>query len=70
VPDFGQYYPENEEAELFTRVIISPVYAKSLLEILKESIMQYELTFGTIKDEQGKIKLHHKNYRYLDITRG
>ncbi|MHA2284116.1 MAG: DUF3467 domain-containing protein [Promethearchaeota archaeon] len=51
VLDFGQHYSENEEAELYTRVVTSPVYAKSLLEILKESIMHYEKTYGTIKDE-------------------
>jgi hypothetical protein len=51
VIDFGQYYSENDQAELYTRVVTSPVYAKSLLEILQESIMQYELTFGAKKDE-------------------
>ena len=45
VIDFGQYYPENDEAELYTRIITSPAYAKSLLETLKESIEQYEKSF-------------------------
>ena len=50
VIDFGQYYPENEEAELHTRIITSPLYAKYLLEILRESIEGYEQSFGIIKD--------------------
>jgi hypothetical protein len=36
--DFGQYYPEIDEAELYTRIITSPRYAKELLSTLQESI--------------------------------
>ena len=49
VLDFSQLYPESEEAELYTRVITNPKYAKPLLETLKESIEQYEQEFGAIK---------------------
>ena len=38
VIDFGQYYPETDEAELYTRVITNPPYAKALLKILQDSI--------------------------------
>ena len=48
VIDFGQYYPENDQAELCTRIITSPAYAKSLLETLSESIEQYEKNHGSI----------------------
>ena len=48
--DFGQHYSENEEAELYTRIITSPCYAKELLETLRESIERYEKSFGTIKE--------------------
>ncbi len=51
VLDFGQYYPETEEAELYTRVITSPSYAKTLLEMLQDSIWQHEKAFGRIKKE-------------------
>ena len=51
VLDFGQYYRENEDAELYTRIITSPFYAKSLLKTLNESILRYELNFGAIKDK-------------------
>ena len=46
--DFGQAYAENEEAELYTRVITSPAYAKAFLEMLQDSIEQYEQAFGDI----------------------
>jgi hypothetical protein len=50
VIDFGQHYSGSEEAELYTRIVTSPCYAKSLLTTLRESIAQYEKTFGVIKD--------------------
>ena len=50
VIDFGQHYSGSEEAELYTRIVTSPCYAKSLLTTLRESIAQYEKTFGIIKD--------------------
>jgi hypothetical protein len=52
--DFGQSYDENDEAELYTRVITSPAYAKTFFDMLKGSIEQYERTFGDI---QNKCKL-------------
>ena len=50
VLDFGQYYPETEDAELYTRIITSPCYAKGLLETLRDSIERYEKAFGVIKE--------------------
>jgi hypothetical protein len=46
--DFGQLYSESERAQFHTRIITGPVYAKSMLAILKEAIDRYEQTFGTI----------------------
>ena len=46
VLDFGQFYPENEKAQIHTRIVISPVYAKTLLKTLDESIGRYEQTFA------------------------
>jgi hypothetical protein len=51
VIDFGQYYPESEEAELYTRIITSPFYAKDLSRILNDSIIQHEKTYGTISKD-------------------
>jgi hypothetical protein len=48
VVDFGQFYREEDRAHLHTRIITSPIYAKALLETLRESIERYEQTFGTI----------------------
>ena len=52
VIDFGQYYPGTEEAELYTRIITSPVYAKSLIETLQESIERYEKSYKAIAEEK------------------
>jgi hypothetical protein len=49
VLEFGQYYPEIEEAELYTRIITSPRYAKELLTTLQESIEHHENSYGSIK---------------------
>jgi hypothetical protein len=51
--DFGQHYPEDATgsrgaARLHTRIVTGPVYAKALLELLRDSIGQYERTFGPI----------------------
>ncbi len=43
---FGQFYPESDEEQLHTRIVTSPLYAKALLEILRESLDRYEQTFG------------------------
>jgi uncharacterized protein DUF3467 len=45
VIDFGQYYPETDQAELYTRIITSPAYAKSLIETLQQSIECYNSSF-------------------------
>ena len=54
VLDFGQFYPESEKAELCTRIITPPIYAKTLLEILRESIERHEQAFGVIPSEDDK----------------
>jgi hypothetical protein len=54
VLDFGQYYPENGEAQFHTRIISNPVYIKALLQTIGESIERYEQTFGAIPREEGE----------------
>lgn len=53
--DFGQIYNEDEveKVQLHTRIITSPVYAKTLLKLIQDSITQCEHTFGPIPDEIG-----------------
>jgi len=46
--DFGQFYPEAEQARLHTRIITSPQYAMALLKTLREAIDRYEQSFGPI----------------------
>ena len=49
--DFGQLHTQGWPAPVHTRIIMTPVYAKSLLGLLQESIDRYEEMFGTISDE-------------------
>lgn len=46
--DFGQFYPGGESAKIHTRLITTPIYAKILLETLRESVDRYERTFGVV----------------------
>jgi hypothetical protein len=48
--DFGQTYGHGASAPLHTRIITTPVYAKSLLGLLQESIDLYEQLFGAIPE--------------------
>jgi hypothetical protein len=48
VLDFGQYYIEDQEVQLHTRIVTGPSYAKALLEFLQDCIDKYELDFGII----------------------
>jgi hypothetical protein len=54
--DFGQLYGERGPAPHHTRIVTTPVYAKTLLGILQESVEQYEQLFGTIpnRDNNGE----------------
>jgi hypothetical protein len=38
VLDFGQYYPENDQAKQYPMIITSPGYAKDFFETLKNAI--------------------------------
>ena len=48
--DFGQFYPEDGKAQLHTRIVTSPIYAKALLQTLREAIDRHEQTFGAIQE--------------------
>ena len=52
VVDLGQYYDgDDENLQMHTRIVTSPVYAKRLLTTLQEAIVQHEAKFGRIVDE-------------------
>lgn len=48
VLDFGQHYTEGKGAQLHTRIVTGPGYAKELLMFLQERIEKYESDFGVI----------------------
>jgi hypothetical protein len=48
VIDLGQFYSGNGAARLHTRIVTGPTYAKALLELLRESIGEYESSHGEI----------------------
>ena len=49
--DFGQNYSENDQAELFARIITNPASAKAFFLTFKKSISQYEQSFGLIAED-------------------
>jgi hypothetical protein len=46
--DCGQCYADNEEPSLHTRIVTSPAYGKALLKSLRESLEDYEKSYGSI----------------------
>lgn len=48
VLDFGQQYGSSLPAQVHTRIVTSPAYAKAFLQILTSSIALYESEFGAI----------------------
>ncbi|HEV2860968.1 MAG TPA: DUF3467 domain-containing protein [Pyrinomonadaceae bacterium] len=53
VLDFGQCYAEDEGAQLHTRIVTGPSYAKGLLKFLQDCIDNYELEFEVIAGHGG-----------------
>jgi len=51
VIDLGQYYGDDDNLQMHTRIVTSPVYAKRLLTTLQAAIVQHEAQFGRIVDE-------------------
>ena len=51
VMDFGQYFSENDTAELCTRIITSPAYAMDFFNVLGESIEHYKAKYDLPEDE-------------------
>lgn len=42
IVDFGQLYEESKDAKIHTRIVTSPMYAKALMEVLEESLSQFD----------------------------
>jgi hypothetical protein len=49
--DFGQKYMD-QQVQVHTRIVTGPIYAKELLNVLSQSIEQYEAQFGEIKQQE------------------
>jgi len=57
VMDFTRILPGKPKAKVYSRIIMAPQHAKSLLNALQENIKKYEEQFGEIKihgQEHGK----------------
>ena len=50
--EFGQFYESDSEPRLHTRIVTSPVYANTLLVLLRDSLRRYERAFGPIPPEE------------------
>lgn len=48
VVDFGQMYSDGRQEQIHTRIVTGPSYAKEFLEVLEQSVEQYEEHFGPI----------------------
>jgi len=46
--DFGQAYADTDQEYFHTRIVTSPAYAKELLRVLQEALMEYEKQHGEI----------------------
>ena len=49
--DFAQASSDHRVARLHTRIILSPAYSRTLLELLVKSIGQYEQAYGPIPED-------------------
>ena len=44
--EFGQFYEGDPQPRMHTRIVTTPAYAKTFLEILTEVLSRYENLFG------------------------
>jgi|GEM_PF-2107338 len=49
--DFGQFYEENQNPRMHTRIITSPLYARAFLKTLQESIEEYDKSFNDLSND-------------------
>lgn len=58
VLDFTRVLPGKPKAKVYSRIIMAPQHAKSLMRALEDNIKKFENNFGEIKihgnDEKGK----------------
>jgi len=51
--EFAQFYEDSPDPRMQARIVTSPAYAKIFLEVLRDSIEQYERAYGPIAQEKG-----------------
>jgi len=54
VIDLGRMVPGRPDVKIYSRVIMTPLHAKQLLEALAHNIGLYEQKFGEIRVEPGQ----------------
>jgi len=48
--EFGQFYDDSSQPQLHTRIVMNPAYANAFRALLRESLQQYENSFGPIPE--------------------
>ena len=46
--EFGQFYDDATNPQVHTRIIMSPLNARDFAGLLRDSLQQYESTFGPL----------------------
>lgn len=46
--EFAQFYEGDVQPRVHTRIITSPAYARTFLQVLKDSLDEYESVYGPI----------------------
>lgn len=54
--EFAQMYSDSELSHAHTKIVMSPYYAKNLLETLQKSILQYEADYGPVVKTETEIE--------------
>jgi uncharacterized protein DUF3467 len=54
VIDLGRIVPGREDVKVYSRVIMTPLHAKQLLEALAQNISLFEQKFGEIRAEHAQ----------------
>ena len=53
VIDFGRVVPGRPDVRIYSRVILTPLHAKQLLEALAQNLSMFEAKFGEIAADAG-----------------
>jgi hypothetical protein len=56
IMDFGQFYLEATQPSIHTRIVTTPSFGKAFLELLEESIREFEETSGPLADPSNKME--------------